>query len=101
MTGAPSFVLSGPGGTLVAHGVGTPYPDVAAARAALRSGAVPILLGALPFDISKRAALMIPQSHCFGDELPSWRVTLARPVRSAAPVPAAEQHGERIRHALA
>jgi isochorismate synthase len=101
MTGAPSFVLSGPGGTLVAHGVDTPYPDIAAARAALRSGTVPILLGALPFDISKRAALMTPNSHCFGDELPSWPVTPAPTVQIAATVPAAEQHGDRIRRALA
>ena len=45
----PSFVLSGPGGTLVADGVDAPYPELGAARAALRSGGVPILLGRLAF----------------------------------------------------
>ena len=35
----PSFVLSGPGGTLVADGVHTAYPDLAAARSALRTSA--------------------------------------------------------------
>lgn len=101
MTAAPSFALSGPGGTLVTYGVGTPYRDIAAARAALRSGALPILVGALPFDISKPAALMAPQSHRFSDELPPWPTTTQPPVRIAATLPAADQHGERISRALA
>jgi isochorismate synthase EntC len=100
MTATPSFVLSGPGGTLAAHGVHTPYPDIAAGQAALRSGAVPILMGALPFDVSKPAALMAPQSHRFSDELPSWPVTPLPKMRIAAAVPPAEAHGQRIRRAL-
>lgn len=100
MTATPSFVLSGPGGTLVAHGVHTPFPDIAAAGAALRSDAVPILLGALPFDVNKPAALMAPRSHVFSDELPSWPVTPLPTMRIAATVPPAEAHGDRIRRAL-
>ncbi len=97
----PSFVLSGPGGTLMAHGVDAPYPDLGTARAVLRSGAVPILLGALPFDVSKPAALMAPQSHGFSDGLPSWPAAPASNVRISATIPPAEQHGERICRALA
>jgi isochorismate synthase len=101
MTATMSFVLSGSGGTLAAHGVHTPYPDIAAGQAALRSGSVPILMGALPFDVSKPAALMVPQSHRFSDELPSWPVTPLPKMRIAATVPPAEAHGDRIRRALA
>jgi isochorismate synthase len=97
----PSFVLSGPGGTLVAHGVETPYSDIGAARAALRSGALPILVGALPFDVDMAAALMAPESHRFSDGLPRWPATPLPAVRIAATEPPAEQHGERIRRALA
>lgn len=100
MTATPSFVLSGPGGTVVAQGVRAPYPDIAAGQAALRSGAVPILVGALPFDVGKPAALMAPQSHRFSGELPSWRVTPLPKMRIAAAVPSAEAHGDRIRRAL-
>jgi isochorismate synthase len=101
MTDPPSFVLSGPGGTLVAHGVATSYPDIAAARDALRSGAAPIIAGALPFDVSRPAALMAPQAHCFSDELPSWPVAPAPKARIAATIPPAQHHGARIRRALA
>ena len=100
MTATPSFLLSGPDGTLVAHGVHKPFPDIAAAGAALRSGAVPILLGALPFDVNKPAALMVPRSHVFTDALPSWPVTPLPTMQISATVPPAEAHGDRIRRAL-
>lgn len=101
MSPAPSFVLSGPGGTLVAQGVETPYPDIGAAQAALRSGTLPILVGALPFDVSARAALMAPLRYRFSNGLPRWAVRPLPAVRIAATEPPAEQHGERIRRALA
>ena len=101
MTGAPSFVLSGPGGTLVAHGTRRPYRELDAARAALRSGEAPIILGALPFDAREPAALMTPQSHEFSDAVPSWPLRPLPAVRIATSVPAAEEHGARVRRALA
>ena len=101
MIDAPSFVLSGRDGTLVAQGVHAAYPDIGQARAALRSGRTPILVGALPFDVGNPAALMAPRTHQFTDTLPSWPAQPASNVRIAATVPTAEQHGERIRRALA
>jgi len=58
----PSFVLSGPGGTVVGTGIRTGYDDVAAAAAALRSGAAEIVVGALPFDVRGHAALLEPDA---------------------------------------
>jgi isochorismate synthase len=101
MMDAPSFVLSGSDGTLVAQGVDAAYPDIAGARAALRSGRTPILVGALPFDVGGPAALMAPRTHQFTDTLPSWPAQPASNVRIAATVPTAEQHGVRIGRALA
>lgn len=101
MTGAPTFVLSGPGGTLVAEGTHTAYRDVNAARAALRRGKTPIILGALPFDVSTPAALLRPQTHTFSDALPSWPTRPLPPVRVAATVPVPDEHQARIRRALA
>jgi isochorismate synthase len=100
MIDAPSFVLSGSDGTLLAHGVAAAYPDIAEARVALRSGRTPIVLGALPFDVASPAALMAPTTHQFTDTLPAWPAQSASNVRIAATVPTAEQHGERIRRAL-
>ena len=53
--------LCGPNGTLIADGVRTRYRDVRAAQAALRSGAAPMVLGALPFDVDGPAALLAPR----------------------------------------
>jgi isochorismate synthase len=101
MTGTPAFVLSGPGGTLAAHGMSRAYRDVDTARAALRSGETPIIVGALPFDSHEPAALMTPQSYEFSDAVPSWSSRPLPQVRITARVPAAEEHGARVRRALA
>ncbi|MBV9091705.1 MAG: isochorismate synthase [Mycobacteriaceae bacterium] len=101
MTGAPTFVLSGPGGTLVAEGTHTAYRDVAAARAALRRGDTPIIMGALPFDVASRTALVRPQSYTFGGALPSWPIRPLPRVRVAATIPAPGEHQARIRRAMA
>ncbi len=101
MTGAPTFVLSGPGGTLVTEGTHTAYRDVAAARAALRRGNTPIVVGALPFDVSRPAALLRPETYTFSDTLPSWPAQPPPQVRVAATVPSPDEHQARIRRALA
>jgi len=95
----PSFVLSGPGGTLVAHGVADAYSDIGAAQAALRAGRAPIVVGALPFDVSRPAALAAPQSWHFADAL-AGRPGPPPAARVTATVPPAEEHGRRIRRAL-
>jgi isochorismate synthase len=97
---APSFVLSGPGETLVAEGVDAAYSDVAEALAAVRSG-TSIILGALPFDVSHPAALMQPVTYRFGGSLPTWHQRPLPAVRVAQSIPPPEEHGERIRRALA
>jgi isochorismate synthase len=101
MTAAPSFVLSGPGGTLVAHGVADAYPGIDSAQAALRAGRAPIILGALPFDVRRPAALMAPESHAFGETLPAHALAPMPTVSVTATVPSSDEHGDRIRRALA
>ncbi|MGA7467885.1 MAG: isochorismate synthase, partial [Mycobacterium sp.] len=61
-TTEPPFVLCGPAGVVIADGVRACYRDVAGAQSALRSGEVPIVLGALAFDVDGPAALMAPRS---------------------------------------
>ncbi len=97
----PSFILSGPGGTVVAHGAAHSYSDIASAQAALQSGQAPIVLGALPFDVSKLAALTVPQSYEFADALPVRPSGPLPSARITATVPPAEEHGGRIRRAVA
>ncbi|MBS1694326.1 MAG: isochorismate synthase [Actinobacteria bacterium] len=96
----PSFVLCGPDGTVVAEGVHAVYPDLAGARRALRTGRTPILLGALPFDMSDRTALMCPETVRFTEAL-SPRTAVAMPaVRIAATDPTPQTHRARVRAAV-
>ena len=95
----PQFALCGPGATLVADGVQTRYSDVRAAHAALRSGSAPIVLGALPFDVNRPAALLAPNTVLRTDALPNWPTGPLPAVRIAAAVPAAAEHRARISRA--
>ena len=96
----PSFVLSGPAGTVVAEGIQTGYDDVAAASAALAAGSAELVVGALPFDIRSKAALLSPASVTFTDALPVWPATALPTVRIAATLPSPDEHRARIRTAL-
>ncbi|GAA2779249.1 isochorismate synthase [Mycolicibacterium pallens] len=100
MIAVPSFVLSGPAGTVVAEGVQTGYDDVAAASSALADGSADVVVGALPFDIRSKAALLTPTTVTFGDTLPQWSTTALPAVRIDAMLPAPEEHRARIRAAL-
>lgn len=95
----PSFVLSGPDRTLVADGIHT-VSELAAARAALASGAAPMVLGALPFDLTRPAALMRPEAFRFVDALPNAPVTELPRVRVDGELPSPEVHRARICEAL-
>ena len=95
----PSFALCGPRGALVADGVQARFCDVPAAEAALRSGAAPILLGALPFDVNAPAALMVPGTVLRTGALPDWPTAPLPTVRIAAEIPTREDHHARIRRA--
>jgi isochorismate synthase len=101
MTREPSFVLASNGSAVVADGVHTAFPRVADARAALASHSAPIILGALPFDMSKPAALIRPQSVQFLDALPQWPLRMLPSVHIAETLPEPDEHRARIATALA
>ncbi|MGH3563449.1 MAG: isochorismate synthase [Mycobacterium sp.] len=96
----PAFVLSGPTGTLVANKTATSFSQVAPARAALRSGDTPMVLGALPFDPSGAAALMVPRAVRYADALPGWPNDPLPPIRVDAALPGPADHRMRICRAL-
>ncbi|ARG68873.1 hypothetical protein B1T47_07270 [Mycobacterium kansasii] len=95
----PPFALCGPGRTLVAHGVRARYRDIRAAQAALRSGSVPMIVGALPFDVSEPAALMVPTSVQRLEALPGWPTGPLSPVHISAAIPPLAEHRARISYA--
>lgn len=100
MTREPVFVLAGRGGAVVADGVHTAFARLADARAALASHSTPIVLGALPFDMSKPPALIRPQSVQFTETLPDWPLRLLPFVRVTQTMPDPEEHRARISAAL-
>lgn len=95
----PPFVLRGPAGALVADGVKARYCDVTDARAALRAGVAPMILGALPFDVTQPAALMVPHAVRRSEELPDWPSSPLPTVRIVAALPPPEEHRARVRTA--
>lgn len=96
----PQFVLSGPEGTLIGYGFGAHYPDVGAARAALRTGEAAIVVGALPFHDGAPAALFCPQILARRDTLPDWPAAPLPAVRVEAEEPSAAEHRRRVVAAL-
>lgn len=86
-------------GAVVADGIATAYPVLDDARAALASGGTPIILGALPFDLTQPAALMMPEHVT--DVLPDWTPRAMPAVRITETVPAPAEHRARIAAALA
>jgi len=95
----PPFALCGPRRTLVADGMRAGYRDIGAAQAALRSGAAPIVLGALPFDMSGPAALLVPGAVSSTDGPPDWPTGPLPPVRVAAAMPSPADYRDRISRA--
>ncbi|MCV7415973.1 isochorismate synthase [Mycolicibacterium litorale] len=96
----PTFVLTGAQGVVVADGVHTTYPALQTARAALAAGSTPIMVGALPFDLSAPTALFRPQSVRFVDALPDWSATTMPAVRVADFLPAPQDHRARVAAAV-
>jgi isochorismate synthase len=97
--GEPPFALCGPKGTLIADGVRTRFSDVSAAQAALRSGSAPIVLGALPFDVKRPAALLVPDAVRRTDTLPDWPTGPLPSVRIATADPPPAEYRARIARA--
>ena len=83
----------------MADGVQTRYCDVQAAQAALRSGSAPILLGALPFDVHRPAALLVPGTVLATAGPPEWPTGPLPSVRIAAAVPPPAEYRDRISRA--
>jgi isochorismate synthase len=100
VTREPSFVLASGSGAVVAEGVHTAFPRLADARAALASHSTPIVVGALPFDMSKPTALIRPQAVQFLDALPVWPLRQLPSVRIAETLPEPDEHRSRIAVAL-
>ena len=98
MTTAPSFVLSGPAGTLVAQGIRTGFDDIDTAVAALRDGTVDLIVGALPFDVRGPAALLEPVT--VGTALSPRPAGPMPTVRIVETLPEPEVHRSRIVAAL-
>lgn len=94
-----TFVLASSAGVLIGDGVAQSFDSVADAQAALHSGGVPIVVGALPFDLSGPAALAVPHEVRRTSTLPDWSDELPA-VRIARTVPAPEEHRSRIQAAL-
>lgn len=96
----PTFVLAGPAGTLVAGGSRTGFSEVAAAQHALRTGAAPIILGALPFDLNGPAALQVPGTVDRLGGLPDWPDTPPPSIRTRDTLPPGPVHRERVAEAV-
>src|SRR5579875_2071516 len=99
MADEPLFTLCAPDEVVVAEGIDELYPQVAAASADLRSGAVSVVVGALPFDVAAAAALVAPRSVRRGASLPDWPAAVLPAVRIAAEEPDRAEHRARIRRA--
>ena len=98
MTTAPSFVLSGPAGTRVAQGIRTGFDNIDSAAAALRDGAVDLIVGAMPFDGRGPAALLEPVS--VSTALPPCPAEPMPTVRIVETMPEPDVHRSRIAAAL-
>jgi isochorismate synthase len=100
VTREPTFVLATGGSAVVADGVHTAYKHIADARTSLVSHSAPIIVGALPFDLSKPAALIRPQAVQFVDAAPEWPLRRLPAVRVADTLPEPAEHRSRIAAAL-
>ncbi len=99
-TAEPVFVLGGPTGAVLAEGVAAAYSEVAAAVAAVRSGRVPIIVGALPFDLDDPAALHAPHTVAFAAGLPDWRLRPPSAAHITQSLPDAAEHRTRVAEAV-
>lgn len=101
MADEPPFVLCTPSGVAIADRVRVCYSQVTAAVTALRAGTIPMVLGALPFDVDRPAALMVPKTVRRTASLPDWPTGPLPRVRIAGEVPVRDEHRTRISRARA
>jgi isochorismate synthase len=96
----PLFALRGRTGAVLAYGVRAAYPDIAEARAALHAASVPMILGALPFDVNSPAALQVPEVVRFAEALPPWPAAPMPTVHAVDTLPCPAQHRARVAAAV-
>lgn len=96
----PSFVLSGPSGTVLAEGLDTGYAEVSAAQHALRTGAASVVLGALPFDLDAPAALHRPRTVRHTAGLPAWPDATPPAILHRDTLPPGPVHRQRVAEAV-
>lgn len=97
----PAFIFASSDGVVTAEGVQAGYPRLSDAQTALATGEASIILGALPFDVTRATALFRPRAVRFTDELPDWTRRAELPaVRIAEALPALELHRARIAAAI-
>lgn len=100
MTREPAFVLAARAGAVVAEGIHTAFSRLSDARAALASHSTPIIMGALPFDMSNPVALIRPQAVQFLDTLPAWQLRPLPSAHIAESLPEPDEHRVRVSAAL-
>ncbi|MEV0294498.1 isochorismate synthase [Nocardia sp. NPDC050710] len=91
------FLLAQPDSVVRASGSRRAFDDAAAAVAALRNGSAELIVGALPFDPSRSAALNEPRrvSHTAGPWRPAALPALPA-VRVVTEIPSAAEHIARV-----
>ncbi|MEV6277262.1 isochorismate synthase [Nocardia sp. NPDC051832] len=91
------FLLAQPSGVMRAAGSRRSFDEVGAAVDALRSGAGELVVGALPFDPSRPAALTVPEQaeHTAGPWRPAAVPDLP-PVRVVTEMPSPAEHIARV-----
>jgi isochorismate synthase len=96
----PCFLLAGADGVVVGEGIGSAYPRLDDARDALANGTASIVVGALPFDVTRPTALMSPDRVHFTDRLPDVPCQDLPAVGIVETVPEPAAHRARIATAL-
>ncbi|WP_067694856.1 isochorismate synthase [Nocardia jejuensis] len=91
------FLLATPSGVVRTTGTRAAYDTAGAASAALRDGAADLIVGALPFDPRRPAALVAPEQalHTAGSWRPAALPTLPQ-VRVVSEMPSAAEHIARV-----
>ncbi|MGW4120412.1 isochorismate synthase [Nocardia sp. NPDC004711] len=96
------FLLATPDGVVRTSGTRAAFDSAAAASMALRSGAAELIVGALPFDPRRPAALVTPEqaAHTAGPWRPAALPDLPE-VRIVSEIPSAAEHVARVTRLVA
>lgn len=105
---APDFLLSRPTGSIRTQGFKATFPDAFHAATLLRSGHVPLIVGAFPFSTAEPAAFMEPEITVFSGsplEPPAYfrgqRAASRLRVSRVSPLVTVEEHTQGVAAAVA